>query len=112
MRWHTAKIDRSAALARQAVVAAVGCRRLGRLVQAWTVDPIQRRLQHRSDAQTMMELDDHLLRDIGLTRSQVHAAACGIVCPLAATEGDQPVRAFGAATAPRPDRPVAQRTQA
>jgi hypothetical protein len=34
-------------------------------------DPMRRRARQRLGAQQLARLDDHLLRDIGLTRSQV-----------------------------------------
>jgi Domain of unknown function (DUF1127) len=42
-------------------------------------DPMRRRARQRLGAQQLARLDDHLLRDIGLTRSQVHAAAYGLL---------------------------------
>jgi uncharacterized protein DUF1127 len=36
-------------------------------------------MRRRAGEQALMQLDDHLLRDIGLTRSQVHAAAHGVL---------------------------------
>jgi uncharacterized protein YjiS (DUF1127 family) len=36
------------------------------------------RSRRRTGAQQLAELDDHLLRDIGLTRSQAHAVAYGL----------------------------------
>ena len=39
------------------------------------IDPMRRRARRRIGAQQLAQLDDHLLRDIGLTRSQAHAAA-------------------------------------
>jgi uncharacterized protein YjiS (DUF1127 family) len=44
-----------------------------------TSDPMRRRARRRLGAQQLAELDDHLLRDIGLTRSQASAAAYGLL---------------------------------
>jgi hypothetical protein len=41
------------------------------------IDPVRRRARGRADAGQLARLDDHLLRDIGLTRAQVLAAAFG-----------------------------------
>ena len=43
------------------------------------IDPMRRRARRRLGAQQLAELDDHLLRDIGLTRAQATAAACGLL---------------------------------
>ena len=43
------------------------------------IDPMRRRARRRLGAQQLAELDDHLLRDIGLTRSQASAAAYGLL---------------------------------
>jgi uncharacterized protein YjiS (DUF1127 family) len=43
------------------------------------IDLMRRRARRRLGAQQLAELDDHLLRDIGLTRSQAHAAAYGLL---------------------------------
>jgi uncharacterized protein YjiS (DUF1127 family) len=43
------------------------------------IDPMRRRARRSLGAQQLAELDDHLLRDIGLTRSQVNAAAYGLL---------------------------------
>jgi uncharacterized protein YjiS (DUF1127 family) len=40
--------------------------------------------------QALLQIDDHLLRDIGLRRSDIHAAACGL-----------PVKAFLSEDSPR-----------
>ena len=44
-----------------------------------TSDPMRRRARRRLGAQQLAELDDHLLRDIGLTRLQASAAAYGLL---------------------------------
>jgi uncharacterized protein YjiS (DUF1127 family) len=43
------------------------------------IDALRRRARRRTGARQLAQLDDHLLRDIGLTRSQVHAAAHGLL---------------------------------
>jgi uncharacterized protein YjiS (DUF1127 family) len=43
------------------------------------IDAIRRRARRRIGAQQLAQLDDRLLRDIGLTCSQVHAAAYGLL---------------------------------
>ena len=50
-----------------------------RLVYETVIDPMRRRARRRADARELARLDDHLLRDIGLTRAQVLAAAFGPV---------------------------------
>jgi uncharacterized protein YjiS (DUF1127 family) len=39
--------------------------------------PVSERICRRAETRSLLELDDHLLRDIGLSREQVCAAACG-----------------------------------
>jgi uncharacterized protein YjiS (DUF1127 family) len=79
MRLHLSKIDAYPALTQSAATATRGCCHIGRFVVAGMFDPIRRRIRRRAGEQAMMQLDDHLLRDIGLTRSQVHAAANGVL---------------------------------
>ena len=43
------------------------------------IDALRRRARRRTGARQLAQLDDHLLRDIGLSRSQVHAAAHGLL---------------------------------
>jgi uncharacterized protein YjiS (DUF1127 family) len=43
------------------------------------IDLRRRGVRRHSGAQRLAQLDDHLLRDIGLTRSQAHAAAYGLL---------------------------------
>jgi uncharacterized protein YjiS (DUF1127 family) len=50
-----------------------------RLVYETVIDPMRRRARRRPGKRTLAQLDDRLLRDIGLTRSQVHAAAYGLL---------------------------------
>jgi uncharacterized protein YjiS (DUF1127 family) len=52
-----------------------------RLVYETVIDPMRRPARRRADVRELALLDDRLLRDIGLTRSQVHAAAYGLVGP-------------------------------
>jgi uncharacterized protein YjiS (DUF1127 family) len=48
-----------------------------RFIYETVIDPVRRRARGRADAWQLARLDDHLLRDIGLTRAQVLAAAFG-----------------------------------
>jgi uncharacterized protein YjiS (DUF1127 family) len=50
-----------------------------RLVYERVIEPIRRHARWRGGERELARLDDRLLRDIGLTRSQVHAAAYGLV---------------------------------
>jgi uncharacterized protein YjiS (DUF1127 family) len=50
----------------------------------------RRRRQVHVLPHTLLQIDDHLLRDIGLRRSDIHAAACGL-----------PVKAFLSEDSPR-----------
>lgn len=43
------------------------------------IDVLRRRAGRRYGAQQLAQLDERLLRDIGLTPSQAHAAACGLL---------------------------------
>jgi uncharacterized protein YjiS (DUF1127 family) len=52
---------------------------LAQLVCDNVIDPVRRHARSRAGERAMAQLDDRLLRDIGLTRSQVHAAAWGLV---------------------------------
>jgi uncharacterized protein YjiS (DUF1127 family) len=71
---------------------------LADLVHDHMIDPMRRRARARTGEREMARLDDHLLRDIGLTRSEIHAAAYGLLSRDRAsgsaakdTAGDQPV---------------------
>ena len=48
-----------------------------RFIYETVIDPARRRARGRADAWQLARIDDHLLRDIGLTRAQVLAAAFG-----------------------------------
>lgn len=52
-----------------------------RFIYETVIDPVRRRARGRADARQLARLDDHLLRDIGLTRAQVLAAAFGPAGP-------------------------------
>ena len=51
-----------------------------RLVSACS-DGITRYLFRRAAIASLRKLDDRMLRDIGLERSQIEAAACGFIAP-------------------------------
>jgi uncharacterized protein YjiS (DUF1127 family) len=56
---------------------------------AWLIRPIQwvqHKLRSRAGERALMELDDRALHDIGLTRSNIHAAAYGLLDPERAIE--------------------------
>jgi uncharacterized protein YjiS (DUF1127 family) len=61
---------------------------LARLVRDQVVDPLRRRTRSRAGEGELARLDDRLLRDIGLMRSQVHAAAYGRVGPGVLSRAD------------------------
>jgi uncharacterized protein YjiS (DUF1127 family) len=63
---------------------------LARLVRDRVVDPMRRRTRSRAGERELARLDDRLLRDIGLMRSQVHAAAYGRVGPGVLSRADSP----------------------
>jgi uncharacterized protein YjiS (DUF1127 family) len=50
-----------------------------RLVYETVIDPLRRCARRCAGARELARLDDHLLRDIGLSRAQVLAAAFGPV---------------------------------
>ena len=52
------------------------------------IAPVNRPLQRRAREAAMMQLDEHLLRDIGLSRAQVHAAAFGWLTLPQSTQQD------------------------
>jgi uncharacterized protein YjiS (DUF1127 family) len=53
--------------------------RLACLVHDRVIDPVWRHARSRAGERSLAQLDDRMLRDIGLTRSQVHAAAYGLL---------------------------------
>jgi uncharacterized protein YjiS (DUF1127 family) len=61
---------------------------LARLVHDKVIAPARRRARLRAGQRELARLDDRLLRDIGLTRSQVHAAAYGLVRPCGHSSAD------------------------
>jgi uncharacterized protein YjiS (DUF1127 family) len=52
---------------------------VARLIGLRIIGAMRRRGRRRVGARQLAQLDDRLLRDIGLTRAQVHAAACGLL---------------------------------
>jgi uncharacterized protein YjiS (DUF1127 family) len=52
-----------------------------RFIYETVIEPVRRRARRRADAWQLARLDDHLLRDVGLTRAQVLAAAFGPAGP-------------------------------
>jgi len=73
---------------------------LAGLVRGKVIGPVRRHASSRGGQRELARLDDHLLRDIGLTRSQAHAAAYGLLrlgkCPEDASRAPP-----SGATAPR-----------
>jgi len=61
-----------------ATLAAISRPAFVRLLGAWRA-AIARHFVRRAAVASLRELDDHVLRDIGLERSQIKAAACGRV---------------------------------
>ena len=53
--------------------------RLACLVHDKVIDPVRRHARSRAGERSLAQLDDRMLRDIGLTRSQAHAAAYGLL---------------------------------
>jgi len=49
------------------------------LVHNRVIDPLRRHTRSRAGKRALARLDDRMLRDIGLTRSQAHAAAYGLL---------------------------------
>ena len=66
-----------------ALLAGLAC-----LVRDRVVDPMRRGARSRAGERELARLDDRLLRDIGLMRSQVHAAAYGRVGPGVLSRAD------------------------
>jgi uncharacterized protein YjiS (DUF1127 family) len=54
-------------------------RGLAHLIHDNLVGPMRRLARSRGGERELARLDDHLLRDIGLTRAEVHAAAYGVI---------------------------------
>ena len=52
---------------------------LARLVHASVIAAVKRHIGRRACRRALMQLDDRLLRDIGLTRSEVDAIAHGLL---------------------------------
>jgi uncharacterized protein YjiS (DUF1127 family) len=50
-----------------------------RLVYEKVIDPMRRRARRRVGVQELAQIDDRLLRDVGLTRAEVHGAAYGLL---------------------------------
>jgi uncharacterized protein YjiS (DUF1127 family) len=71
---------------------------LAHLVYDHVIDSVRRHARSRAGERDLARLDDHRLRDIGLTRPEIHAAAYGLLSGDRAsgsasqdTAGDQPV---------------------
>ena len=61
------------------------------VLSVWdAAEDLYAKVQHRRGIRTMLELDDHLLRDMGVTRADVRRAAN---LPLSESAGDALVRA-------------------
>jgi uncharacterized protein YjiS (DUF1127 family) len=52
---------------------------LARLLRRGVIAPMRRRICRRACERALMRLDDHLLRDIGLTRSDAEAITHGLL---------------------------------
>jgi len=61
---------------------------LAHLIRDHLIDPLRRLARSRGGERELTRLDDRLLRDIGLTRSQVHAAAYGLLGPGGLSRAD------------------------
>jgi uncharacterized protein YjiS (DUF1127 family) len=61
---------------------------LARLVHDHVIDPMRRGARSHAGERELARLDDRLLRDIGLMRSQVHASAYGRVGPGVLSRAD------------------------
>jgi uncharacterized protein YjiS (DUF1127 family) len=61
---------------------------VARLVRDRVVDAMRRGARWRAGERELARLDDRLLRDIGLMRSQVHASAYGRVGPGVLSRAD------------------------
>jgi uncharacterized protein YjiS (DUF1127 family)/chorismate-pyruvate lyase len=79
---------------------------LARLVYDHVIDSVRRQARSRTGELELARLDDRTLCDIGLTRSEIHAAACGLLGGDRASgsasqdmAGDQPVPATPAKAA-------------
>jgi len=81
------KLDANIARTKRGVSSDFRWRHLGHAIRVRMVDAIMRRIRSQTGKRAMMELDDHLLRDIGLSRSELHAAAFGIL-PLTQAAGE------------------------
>lgn len=65
---------------------------LARLVHGGVIAPAKRHICRRACKRALMQMDDHLLRDIGLTRSEVDAIAHGLFTLADATARATPGR--------------------
>jgi uncharacterized protein YjiS (DUF1127 family) len=70
---------------------------LARLVYDQVIDPARRQARRHARVEELARLDARTLRDIGLTRAEIHAAACGLLSgdrvSGSDTAGNQPVPA-------------------
>jgi uncharacterized protein YjiS (DUF1127 family) len=76
------KLDANIALSKRGASIDFCWRRFGRALYVRMVDAIMRRTRRQAGKRAKratMELDEHLLRDIGLSRSELLAAAFGIL---------------------------------
>src|SRR5262245_32413388 len=76
--WETEMSATPATIVRPEVTTRRGA--FARLVGAWQ-DGIARCFARRAAIASLSELDDHVLRDIGLERSQIKAAVHGFIPP-------------------------------
>jgi uncharacterized protein YjiS (DUF1127 family) len=64
---------------------------LAHLIHEKMIDVVRRRVRSRAGERAMARLEDHMLRDIGLTRSEIHAAAYGLLSDGRASGSASPV---------------------
>jgi uncharacterized protein YjiS (DUF1127 family) len=78
-----------------------------RLVYETVIDPVRRYARWRAGARELARLDDRLLRDIGLSRAQVLAAAFGPVGASGHSRADfMQTRSSGSGNVVRLQRPA------
>ncbi|HUC60828.1 MAG TPA: DUF1127 domain-containing protein [Alphaproteobacteria bacterium] len=64
---------------------------LGRIIGRLVLEPLARLKAREAAYQELMSLDDHMLKDIGITRSQIPGVVQGTIDPHAAVNENKPV---------------------